>query len=79
LKDLFTSGHAIDFVLLVIFAEFLWLMNKRRLDLVSMILPGIFLLIALRSMATGSVWWQTAMWIALSLPFHLYDLRRRLA
>lgn len=78
LAGLFASGHAVDIVLLVLAIEALWLAARRRIDVLPALLPGALILLAVRAALTGSEWWVVAGWLALSLPAHLYDLRRRL-
>lgn len=78
LAGLFASGRAVDFVLVVLVAEALWLIGRRRTDVLPALIPGALILLAVRAALTGSEWFVVAGWLALSLPAHLYDLRRRL-
>ena len=78
LAALFASGHAVDIVLGVLALEAVWLVWRGRRDTLSVLLPGALILLALRAALTGAPWWAVAGWLALSLPAHLYDLRRRL-
>lgn len=78
LAGLFASGRAVDIVLLVLVLEGLWLVVRRRTDVLPALIPGALILLAVRAALTGSAWWVVAGWLALSLPAHLYDLRRRL-
>ena len=78
----FASGHAVDFVLLVIAVEFAVLSLRRRgrgkvLDRVLALLPGVCMLLALRASLTGAPWPWTAAALAASFPFHIADLARR--
>jgi len=41
------------------------------------LLPGALLLIALRAALTGAGWAWVALFVTLSLPAHLADMRRR--
>ena len=75
---LFASGHAVDIVLGVLALEAGWLVWRGRRDALSALLPGALILLALRAALTGAPWWAVAGWLMLSLPAHLYDLRRRL-
>ena len=75
----FTSGHAVDIVLLVLAGEVVWLIARRRVDVLPALLPGALILLALRAALTGAEWPAVALWLALSFPAHVYDLRRRLA
>lgn len=78
LARLFASGRAVDIVLGVLAIEALWLIARRRRDVLPALLPGALILLAVRAALTESEWWVVAGWLALSLPAHLYDLRRRL-
>lgn len=78
------SGQAIDLVLLVIALEFIGLLFLRRktwrravLDLFLALMPGVFLLVALRLALTGAGWEWIALAVAASFPFHVADLVRR--
>ena len=79
----FASGHAVDFVLLVIAAEFAVLSLRRKgaegatLDRVLALMPGVCMLLALRASLTGAPWPWVAAALAASFPFHLIDLIRR--
>jgi hypothetical protein len=84
-SDLFATGHIVDVVLALTVAEWLVIVAYQRrtgrgiaaFDLLSNLLAGIFLLLALRG-ALVNAWWG---WIALpliaALLAHLNDLRRR--
>lgn len=78
LAALFASGRAVDIVLAVLAVEAVWLIARRRSDVLPALLPGALILLAVRGALTGVEWWVVAGWLALSLPAHLYDLRRRL-
>jgi hypothetical protein len=86
LRDfLFAQGHAVDLVLLVIVAEFVFLTTRRRrfghqaspTDRVLAFAPGVCLLLALRAALTGAGWVWVAFALAASFPFHIADLIRR--
>ena len=80
LAALFASGHAVDLVLAVMAVEGIWLVasrGRRAGDVLFMLLPGALMLMALRAALTGSAWWWVALWLTLSLPAHLEDVRRR--
>ena len=74
----FASGHVVDLILLVIAAEAVWLAVRRRTSLIAALIPGVLILLALRAALTGAAWPWIAMWLTLSLPAHLWDMRRRL-
>ena len=74
------SGFVVDFVLVVMVLEALILIGwagKPPVDVLVMLLPGGFLLLALRASLMGSGLAWICLWIALSLPVHLVDLWRR--
>lgn len=75
----FASGYAADFVLAVVAVELLWLIRRgwRPMDAFLRLGPGALMLVALRGALTGVDWWWIALPLALSLPVHLADLRRR--
>jgi hypothetical protein len=76
----FASGRAIDLVLAVLVLEALWLWRRGRAplgDIVRALLPGAFLLLAVRAALTGAPWPLVALPLLLSLPAHLADIRRR--
>lgn len=79
MADLFASGHAVDIVLAVIMLEFLWLVMRGGWgagDALFRLLPGVLMLLALRFSLTGHSWHWPALFLALSFPAHLADLRR---
>lgn len=76
----FYSGIAVDFVLAIMALEGLILVlwaGKPAVDVLCMILPGGFLLLALQASLMGAGWAWICLWIVLSLPMHLADLWRR--
>ena len=85
LAGFFTSGHAVDLVLAVVAAEFAWLnlrpaarrLRATALDRALALLPGVFLLLAVRAALTGAAWPWVALLLTASLPFHLWDVARR--
>lgn len=83
MEGFFASGHAVDLVLLVIAAEFLWLTFRpgaargRTLDRLLALAPGACLLLALRAALTAAPWVWVAAGVTASLPFHLADVARR--
>ncbi len=82
----FRSGHVVDFILLVMVAEFMFMSQRGRrwragaqgtVDLMLALAPGACLLLALRAALTGaSLIWVGGM-LAISLPIHIADLQRR--
>lgn len=80
MSGLFTSGHAVDLVLCFLVVEVLVLRfwaGVRLRNALQAVLPGFFLLLALRSALTAAHWPWTALWLVLALPAHLADLKRR--
>ena len=76
----FTSGHAVDLVLAFMAVEAVVLIvTKRRaaLTVALTILPGAIMMLALRAAMTGAGWQWVAIWLTVSLPLHLADLRHR--
>jgi hypothetical protein len=82
---MFSSGRVVDFILLIIAAEFAFLSWRGRrpnlpavmLGLFISLAPGACLLLALRAALTGAPWTWVAAWLTLSLPLHIADLIRR--
>lgn len=80
MQALFTSGHAVDLVLAVMAAEALLLIGVRKhaaRTVILMILPGAAMMLALRAALTGAGWQIIALWLTVSLPLHLADVRHR--
>ena len=79
LAAFFTSGHAVDLVLALMAAEavVLILVKRPALTVVLTILPGLAMMLALRAALTGAGWSWVAIWLTVSLPLHLADLRHR--
>jgi hypothetical protein len=85
LSGLFKSGRVVDLILGVMVVETIALLLFRRvtgsgaspLDLLGQLLAGALLLVALRCALTGQDYRWTALFLAASLPAHLFDLARR--
>lgn len=79
MDEFFASGHAVDFVLAVLVIEAIWLKWRGSLwvDIVPALFPAVLMMIALRAALTGMAWPFVSVPLALALPVHLYDLRRR--
>jgi hypothetical protein len=76
----FASGRAVDVVLVVMIAQTLVLLLRRRADPLSIllaVLPGVLILVALRMALTGATWPAIALPLLASWPLHLADLKRR--
>ena len=76
----FANGHAADLVLAVLAFEAVWLrMRGWSFGAITGLLgPAVFIVLALRAALVGADWWWVAIFLALSLPLHLVDLRARL-
>jgi len=77
----FASGRAADLILAILIAELIWLVLARKLyvaDAACLVLPGLLIVLGMRSALTGASWPWIAAPLALALPVHLVDLRRRL-
>lgn len=86
MERLFATGAVADLVLAVMAVECLaltlWWRGRRGLgraflDSLSLIAPGVFLVLALRAALTDQDWRVVAVWLTLSLPAHLLDVWRR--
>jgi len=83
--EAFASGRIVDLVLLLVFVEAVAIALWHRLtgrgptppDLAALLLPGVFLMLALRAALGGSEWPLIAACLAASLAAHLLDLQRR--
>lgn len=76
---LFASGHAADLILIVLAAEFVWLVARgnKALDVALALGPAVFIVLALRAALTGAAWPLIALPLILSFPVHIADLKRR--
>jgi hypothetical protein len=76
-----SSGHIVDLILIVIVIEaavLLWWRGRRSVGaIVSALLPGVLLLLALRAALMDAPWLCVAGTLALAFPAHLFDLWRR--
>lgn len=75
----FASGHAADLILIVLLAEFVWLVARgaRALDVALALGPAVLIVFALRGALTGADWPMIALPLVLSFPVHIADLKRR--
>jgi len=81
MSDLVASGRVVDLVLAVLALEALLIARfagPARGALLLGLLPGLLLLLALRAALVDAGWMWVVGLLALSLPAHLMDLRRRL-
>lgn len=87
MTQLFHSGLIVDLILVFVFLELvllvLWLKRRGRpLTIVrglGMVLPGVFLLLALRLALVDGNWVGVASFLTLALFAHLVDLWLRLS
>ena len=79
MESFFTSGHAISFVLafMAVEAIILIMMKRPAITVVLTIVPGAAMMLALGAALTGAGWQWVAIWLTVSLPLHLADLRHR--
>ncbi len=79
MEEFFSTGRAVDVVLLVLAIEALWLKARGQhwADIVPALLPAVLMMLALRAALTGMAWPFISSPLALAFPVHLYDLRRR--
>jgi hypothetical protein len=75
----FSSGRAVDVVLLVLAIEAIWLKARGQAwaDIAPALLPAVLMMLALRAALTGMAWPFISLPLALAFPVHLYDLKRR--
>jgi hypothetical protein len=78
-EQLFTSGRAVDVVLLVLAVEAIWLKTRGQswADILPALLPAVLMMLGLRAALTGMTWPFISLPLALAFPVHLYDLTRR--
>jgi predicted permease len=83
MQALFESGRIIDLILVVFAIEAIvavvWLRRIGRVTagLFASLAAGVCLLLGIRAALMGLSWPWVALWIGLSLPFHLADLVSR--
>ena len=79
MEEFFSTGRAVDVVLLVLAIEAIWLKwrGQRWADVVPALLPAVLMMLALRAALTGMAWPFISLPLALAFPVHLHDLRRR--
>jgi hypothetical protein len=75
----FASGHAVDVVLAFMALEAIIIIARGRAakTVLLTILPGAAMMLSLRATMTGASWQWIAVWLTVSLPLHLADLRHR--
>ena len=83
--EYFANGMVVDAILAFLFFELMVLILVRRqglrclpaLPLIANSGAGAALLLALRAALRGLAWQQIALWLAVALAFHLWDLAQR--
>lgn len=86
MADLFASGRIVDLIIGFMALEALALFTYRVFfrggiparGILTLLLPGLALLLALRGALVGTSWIIIAAWLIASLVAHLVDLRSRL-
>ena len=76
----FSSGAVVILILLVMAGEFAALVTLGKKPVLSVVLtlgPGVAFMLALLAALTGASWHWIAIWLTVSLPLHLADLRHR--
>lgn len=79
-SEIIVAARIADLVLIVMAIQASILIARapsRAIDVLSVMMPGAFLTLALRAALNGEPWLTVALWVALSGPAHVYDLRRR--
>jgi hypothetical protein len=81
MSSFIASGRAVDVVLGVLAVETVWLLSRGRRpwELVGRLMPGAFLLLALRCALAGSDPLWIGLFLTASFPVHLLDLAQRSA
>jgi multisubunit Na+/H+ antiporter MnhB subunit len=85
IEHLIASGRIVDLIVLLMAAEIVLLLAYRwrtsqgpaPLDLLSVMLAGLFLLLALRAALTGAGWTWIAGFLLAGFLAHMIDLQRR--
>ena len=79
MEQFFNSGYVVGLVLAVMGIEAVAMiaMKKSSLTVTLTIAPGAAMMLALSAALTGASWHWVAIWLTVSLPLHLADLRHR--
>lgn len=85
MEALFSDGRIVDIVIAFMIVEAIallvahqWGSRFGRLDIALLLVPGLFLLLAMRAALSGDGWQIMAVWLLAALIAHLADLARRL-
>lgn len=79
MQQLFASGHVIDLILLLMLAEAALLLKLRlpglgSRQILALLLPGAFLMLAVRAALTSAHWTTIAACLLAALVAHLGDV-----
>lgn len=79
MTEFFSTGRAVDVVLLVLLIEAFWLKYRRQAwaEIFGALMPAVLMMIALRGALTGASWPWIAIPLTLAFPVHIYDMRCR--
>ena len=85
MTGLFASGHIVDLILALTLLEAIVVVAYHQItgrgvapvNLLSNLMAGVCLLLALRSALLGAWWGWIALWLSAALSAHVIDLRRR--
>ena len=76
----FSSGAVVVVILVVMLAELFVLVSIAKKPMLTVglaLAPGAVFMLALLSALTGAGWPMIALWLTVSLPLHLADMRHR--
>jgi hypothetical protein len=81
--ELFSSGRIVDLILCVMVLEAMMIAllpgaKLRLVDLLALLLPGAFLLLALRAALVDADWRLVALLLSVAFVSHIVDVLRRL-
>ncbi len=84
IEHFFSSGLAIDLVLVFVPLEVLALAfipklrgSMHLMDIASLVVPGVMLMLAIRTALTGAPYTMTAVFLTAAFASHLWDVTRR--
>lgn len=86
MAELFASGRIVDLIIALIVVEAAALVALRRTrrrgpdvaSVIAMLVPGVFLLLALRAALTAAPWTTISLWLAAALVAHIADVAHRM-
>lgn len=85
MSDIFASGRIVDLILVLMFMEAIVLTFYYRRtgegvtpsSVASLLIPGAFLLLAVRGALTGAAWHWIALLLLAAFMAHLADIKQR--